>query len=371
MIHKIWDKDVTDSETGGIKDHLIKNFTAVHFNPPNNPDNPLEIIADSLIKLVSKMDLAELTSLEQLIYTMASGDSIPEGFSDMLWRKFSSRSKTDSVNSRKCALQLLGMLGKANKEIISEHLDVLTRVGLCELSHDFTVARYACIAVQQMFDVKREKGSLAASYPRKSSQHPTCVRICQLLLERTDSDDWYAFAEQAISALYGFIELPDIICGDLIKKLTARVFNVTATSTEEVENLADMLSNTILAEEGGLPEKTAVIDISNDISYSDLSQLVFVVGHVALKQIVHLEAIEGEWKRRKHCARAAEAISQRELGDLDMVTGTAEDEFVEGVHFVREKELLYGPNSLLGAYSSLITYLCQEAAHFDVRPIMT
>jgi len=30
-----------------------------------------------------------------------------------------------------------------------------------------------------------------------------------------------------------------------------------------------------------------------------LSQLVFIVGHVAIKQIVHLEVIETEWKRRK------------------------------------------------------------------------
>jgi condensin complex subunit 1 len=30
-----------------------------------------------------------------------------------------------------------------------------------------------------------------------------------------------------------------------------------------------------------------------------LSQLIFIVGHVAIKQIVHLEVIEAEWKRRK------------------------------------------------------------------------
>ena len=32
----------------------------------------------------------------------------------------------------------------------------------------------------------------------------------------------------------------------------------------------------------------------------ELSQLLFVVGHVAIKQIVFLELVEREWKRQKH-----------------------------------------------------------------------
>ena len=41
----------------------------------------------------------------------------------------------------------------------------------------------------------------------------------------------------------------------------------------------------------------------------ELSQLLFVVGHVAIKHIVYLELVEREWKRQKHekeqgtCAR--------------------------------------------------------------------
>lgn len=31
-----------------------------------------------------------------------------------------------------------------------------------------------------------------------------------------------------------------------------------------------------------------------------LSKLCFMIGHVAMKEIVHLESIESEWKRRKH-----------------------------------------------------------------------
>lgn len=31
----------------------------------------------------------------------------------------------------------------------------------------------------------------------------------------------------------------------------------------------------------------------------ELSQMVFVVGHVAIKQIVFLELVEREWKRQK------------------------------------------------------------------------
>ena len=39
----------------------------------------------------------------------------------------------------------------------------------------------------------------------------------------------------------------------------------------------------------------------------ELSQLLFIVGHVAIKHIVYLELVEREWKRQKH---------EREQGEI-------------------------------------------------------
>jgi condensin complex subunit 1 len=43
--------------------------------------------------------------------------------------------------------------------------------------------------------------------------------------------------------------------------------------------------------------------VNGDFTHCDpyeLSKFCFLVGQVAIKQIVHLEAIEAEWKRRSH-----------------------------------------------------------------------
>lgn len=33
MIHKIWDKDTTDKESGSIREHLVQTFHEIYFNP--------------------------------------------------------------------------------------------------------------------------------------------------------------------------------------------------------------------------------------------------------------------------------------------------------------------------------------------------
>jgi condensin complex subunit 1 len=34
MVHKIWDKDTTDAETGSIREHLVKNFYSIYMDLP-------------------------------------------------------------------------------------------------------------------------------------------------------------------------------------------------------------------------------------------------------------------------------------------------------------------------------------------------
>ncbi|KAI8908508.1 non-SMC mitotic condensation complex subunit 1-domain-containing protein [Gorgonomyces haynaldii] len=344
MVHKIWEKDTSDSEIGSIRDHLIRNFVDIHMNPPNSPSNPEKIIASALISLVSSMDLAQQTSLDQLLFTMAQRDLIPDSLSAELWLRFASRSL--DVNERKFSLVLIGMIGRAKKEIIAERLDVLTRIGLGELSNEMDVAKYCCIAILQMLNQKREKGSLAAPQARQKREHPTVVRLLSLLLQPSTDLKWLGFAEQAINCLYEFVEHPDVLCGEIIQKMTAKIFRVSESADDQMSKVADMLS-TMQFEDKQESQET----FQSSVVF-DLCQLVFVVGHVALKQIVYLEAIESEYKRRKHLNG-----TQKKTNDLEMVTGSVEDEFADRVQFVREKELLFGPKSLLTVFGRLLTFI--------------
>ncbi len=98
-----------------------------------------------------------------------------------------------------------------------------------------------------------------------------------------------------------------------------------------------------------------------------LSQLLFMVGHTAIKQIVHLELCELDFKRRKaekEKTKAANASpikgSTVDQDELDLIGGTTEDDFTEAMTHIRERELLYGENSLLSNFAPLVTEICSN-----------
>jgi condensin complex subunit 1 len=218
---------------------------------------------------------------------------------------------------------ILGMLGKENKDIISTKLEVLRQVGLGEFSQDLLMTRLVCLSLQRMATVKKEKGSLAASYQRFAMNHPIFTRLKELVLAPCQNVTWFGFAEQMVNTVYLLSETPDVLCGQLLKNLTQQ----------------------------------------EDSSAFHLSKLCFMIGHISIKQIVHLETIESEWKRRK----AEEGKShQQPSDDLENVVATAEDEFSEAVQLIRERELLFGENSLLKAYGPLVVHICGNNSSFEV-----
>lgn len=96
-----------------------------------------------------------------------------------------------------------------------------------------------------------------------------------------------------------------------------------------------------------------------------LSKLIFLVGHVAIKQIVHLEIIEAAWKRQK--AAEDKVKNQGKVADdIDQVMGSAEDELADAILFIREKELLYGEKSLLALFSPIVVTICKNNTSFNV-----
>lgn len=124
-------------------------------------------------------------------------------------------------------------------------------------------------------------------------------------------------AEQAINTIYLLGEQPDALCSQLVKNLTGKVFSATAPALDDA-------SATMAGADGedqetlhppATPAKT--VDMSAPTPFkltrSDsqeslkddymgsfpLAQLVFVIGHVAIKHIVYLELVEREFKRRK------------------------------------------------------------------------
>ena len=103
-----------------------------------------------------------------------------------------------------------------------------------------------------------------------------------------------------------------------------------------------------------------------------LSQLLFIVGHIAIKQIVHLELCELDFKRRKAEKEKTKTLSASpsktatvDQDELDLIGGTTEDDFTEAMAQIRERELLYGDNSLLSNFGPLGTEICSNNTAYN------
>ncbi len=138
MVHKIWDKGTDEEGSNSVRDVLLQSFFDIHLNPPvSTPPPPAEQtalqIAHHLTDLVERMNLAQQTSLEEVISIMASQDRLPKHVSSSLWSLITTKSTAVSFERKKHAMMVLGMIGKSTKEVIGDHLDILTKFGLGSL----------------------------------------------------------------------------------------------------------------------------------------------------------------------------------------------------------------------------------------------
>lgn len=93
--------------------------------------------------------------------------------------------------------------------------------------------------------------------------------------------EWFPFAEQAINTIYLLSENPDSLCEKLLQKAVTNAFD--RVDSQFVED----------------SEMEIESDDKEPVDALALAQLCFLIGHVAIKQTVHLEQIESEWKRRR------------------------------------------------------------------------
>jgi condensin complex subunit 1 len=177
----------------------------------------------------------------------------------------------------------------------------------------------------------------------------------------SEDQDWFGLAEQSIGAIYALSKHPDVLCGEIIKKRTRTVFQPAEPEREAVRQDGDAEEST--------PEPLP--KAQNGVLA--LSQLLFIVGHVSIKQIVHLELCEMDFKRRKSEKEKEKSVEKtpgakdEEKDEMDLIGGTNEDDFTEAMAHIRERELLYGENSLLANFGPLVKEVCSNNTTYADR----
>lgn len=121
----------------------------------------------------------------------------------------------------------------------------------------------------------------------------------------------FGFAEQALNTIYLLCDHPDVLCGNLAKEIAGSTLGIGTPEDLAVNEMTKIFGSALdistqaaavpSARDGDAPAEGELPTVSQlgKSSAFELSKLLFIVGHVAIKQIIHLENIETEWKRRK------------------------------------------------------------------------
>ncbi|KAG5917869.1 hypothetical protein E4U61_002358 [Claviceps capensis] len=359
MLRLIWTKGNSD-EGKGVQTHLIECYRRLFFEAPESfsPNDAANYIARNMISLTFGATPAELTSLEQLLATMMKGGIVPDVVISKLWQVYGVQRREISRTQRRGAIIVLGMLATASPSIVVDEIETMLRTGLGSHGrNDLQLAKYTCIALRRINPSGRHaKESTSTKFNRLANDHAVLGRLAAIAEVQSESKEWYGVAEQAINAIYAISKHPDVLCSEIIRRKTRHVFSQSRpasrpTSRDEAKE-PDMTTS----------QPTQAGKAKTRDNAVNLSQLLFIVGHVAIKQIVHLELCELDFKRRKQekekQAPAKTDKDKEDVDELDLIGGTTEDDFTEAMAHIRERELLYGPESLLAIFGPLVSELC-------------
>ncbi|KAL8722666.1 MAG: hypothetical protein Q9225_000898 [Loekoesia sp. 1 TL-2023] len=362
MLRLIWTKGNSD-EGKGVQAHLIDCYRGLFFIAPDtfNENDAANYIARNMISLTFGATPAELTSLEQLLSTMMKAQHISELVITKLWQVYGVQKQEISKNQRRGAIIVLGMLALADADIIIKEMSTMLRIGLGPLGQiDLALAKYTCVALRRVNPSRCRAKDASTTASKMPNDHAVLTKLASVIEIVSDSKEWFGVAEQAISAIYTLSKHPDTLCSDILRRKTKQVFQQQPISYDP-----DAMEG--VEGQGQLPSPPPEELHNKQKPALALSQLLFIVGHIAIKQIVHLELCELEFKRRKAEKEKNKPPSASPTKDastdqdeLDLIGGTTEDDFTEAMTHIRERELLYGANSLLSHYAPLVTEICSN-----------
>ncbi|KAK4225679.1 putative condensin complex subunit 1 [Podospora fimiseda] len=407
MLRLIWTKGNSD-EGKGVQTHLIECYKRLFFEAPDNfsPNDAANYIARNMISLTFGATPAELTSLEQLLSTMMKQGMIPDIVIAKLWQVYGVQKREISRKQRRGAIIVLGMLATASPEIVVGEMETMLRTGLGAHGRaDLQLAKFTCVALRRINPSGRQAKDSPIKFSRLSNDHAVLSRLAAITEVPSDSKEWFGVAEQAINAIYALSRHPDVLCSEIIRRKTRAVFSPHSSRPTSREGSLSVASPAASNDEDGgdptvipppatqEPPASPAKKQSKDNTVA-LSQLLFIVGHVAIKQIVHLELCELDFKRRKNekeksdaaakeapaqpaaktsgrkgkgAAAAGPAKEDEEADELDLIGGTTEDDFTEAMAHIRERELLYGPSSLLAMFGPMVSEICANNTTYKDR----
>ncbi|PIA18386.1 ARM repeat-containing protein [Coemansia reversa NRRL 1564] len=377
MSHLIWTPPTGNSGAGdgsaeearGVRTKLLESYMQLYLTPSEHfsaAENTSRITRN-LISLTFGATLADLTSLEELIRTLMADGKISTAVIDKLRYVYGYSKRRLPPAQRRGAIIILGMLAQARRSIVTDDIDLYLKIGLGSYGHeDLVVAKYTCMVLQCLGGSRSRRPGAAlgleeVEIKRLPMSNPIFDGLQRILEEPRRDPEWFPAAEQALNAIYALAEKPDALAVRIVRAQAQLVQGLLKASKD---NAANEDTSMDVDDEG--PSQ----DLSTPklVDPWDLSRLVFIVGHLAIKEIVLLESVEAELKRRKNEEEPKHGASASDEDDeLNQIAGTTEDEIGDIISAIRERELLFGNRSILALLGPLVVHVCRNLGKFNDR----
>jgi condensin complex subunit 1 len=293
-------------------------------------------VAMNIINLIDEGTVAELTSLEEIVRLLMTAKLLPEAAIAALWDVVGQRRQAASATlaHKRGAVSVLSMVAAADPQVIDSagRLSLLVDNGIAggaEGKCDYGLVRVSAIALQKLVTVVGSKKSRSVvSLPLKQQRivSDAVEKMQGFLCNNTDYDastdrQWYPAAEQVVNAIFCLSDEPEKCCEPVVKALST-------AAAKSMEPEAD----------GDANAEAAVT--RNASKAAAMSKLFFVLGHVALKLLVHTEALAQEVKDNAEKSKNGPGTKSKSgKGSKSKGADSDEDGGEEGVEDAMEKEL--------------------------------
>lgn len=267
-----------------IKDEVLKAFIDVFIALPGTDGEtllPNKEIAINLILLANEASTSELASIEEAISCLVKEAKIPAGVFSSLWSALA----TGPAHLRATALHVLSMAANADKGIVDSksRLKTILDVALgdhTEEKRDWKLAFSAGLALQRVKRAEVDPCDAKYLVLERIIEQLSAIARGDWCIDTNEKDarQWFATAEQAISAIFVVSPEPETTCAEIIRGMSN-----TTLAVRDVEGCHPMR----------------------------LARFFHVLGHIALRLLVYTEALSGAVRR----ATAKKTLKQQEEAD--------------------------------------------------------
>ncbi|KAI4381539.1 hypothetical protein MLD38_007604 [Melastoma candidum] len=313
--------------------------------------NPVES-AKNLVALAVDSTIGDLAALELIIAALVTKGHIIASMISALWDFFCFNVNGVTAEQSRGALSVLCMAAKSSHGILGSHVQDIIDIGFGRWAKvDSLLARTACTAIQRLCESEEDKKKLL------SSNGTRLFGILASLISGFSLPEkmWYAAADKAIDVIYTLHPMPETVAADLIRTAVKSVFDNNGGGEQD---------------EG---TETYGVDHVMEIQVAKLSKFLFIVSHVAMRQLVYIESCvrkirKQRAKREREAAQqengAVPAETPREHGiNAELGLAASEDALLDSLAEKAENEIVSGSftsKNLIGACAPFLSKLCRN-----------